>query len=264
MKRLVILLAMVMLSGGCAISLSPEFSTKAGQDLSMSPIIYYRADWIHGVYGYPSFAEALASKTQITRGALVVDDEKIAFVRYEREIQKYDYIFQLKYPDVTDVRVFKKGLSRRLVLKAGNSLYTLEVVKGAAIDRAKTYEFAIFIADKSGRDSSDFAKELAKEKEKDPSSGGEPSIRVKQKEPESLNTAPEKPITSAPTTFSSGATKILTWDFSVVKEGPGDDYPVIARVQKGNKIIIVEQSGKWVKVRLENGQEGWIRSEVLE
>jgi uncharacterized protein YgiM (DUF1202 family) len=79
-----------------------------------------------------------------------------------------------------------------------------------------------------------------------------------------VNTAPEKPITSAPTTFSSGATKILTWDFSVAKSGPGDNYPEITAVRKGDKLTIVEQSGKWVKVRLENGREGWIRSEVLE
>ncbi len=174
------LLAMAVLSG-CAISLSPEFTTKAGQDLGMSPIIYYRADWIHGVYGYPSFAEALASKTQITRGALVVDDEKIAFVRYDREIQKYDYIFQIKYPDVTEVRVFRKGLSRRLVVKTANNFYTLEIVKGGSIDRTKTYEYAVFIATKIGKDSSDFSRELAREKEKDPS-GGRESIKVEQKE----------------------------------------------------------------------------------
>jgi len=76
--------------------------------------------------------------------------------------------------------------------------------------------------------------------------------------------APEKPITSAPTTFSSGTTGILAWDFSVVKSGPGNDYPVIATVRKGDKLTIMEQSGEWVKVRLENGQEGWIRSEVFE
>jgi len=76
--------------------------------------------------------------------------------------------------------------------------------------------------------------------------------------------APEKPITSAPTTFSSGTTRILTWDFSVVKSGPGNDYSVIATVRKGDKLTIMEQSGEWVKVRLENGQEGWIGSEVFE
>jgi len=76
--------------------------------------------------------------------------------------------------------------------------------------------------------------------------------------------APEKPITSTPITPSSGTTKIFTWDFSVVKSGPGNNYPVITTVRKGDKLIIMEQSGEWVKVRLENGQEGWIRSEVFE
>jgi uncharacterized protein YgiM (DUF1202 family) len=76
--------------------------------------------------------------------------------------------------------------------------------------------------------------------------------------------APEKPITSAPTTFSSGTTKILTWDFSAVKSAPGNNYSSIATVRKGDKLTIMEQSGEWVRVRLENGQEGWIRSEVLE
>ncbi len=76
--------------------------------------------------------------------------------------------------------------------------------------------------------------------------------------------APEKPITSAPTTFSSGTRKILTWDFSVVKSGPGNDYPVIATFRKGDKLTILGQSGEWVRVRSDNNQEGWISSKVLE
>ena len=264
MKTLLIFLAVVVLLGGCAISLSPEFATKAKEDLGLSPIIYYRADWVQGVYGYPSFAESLASKVSIIRGALVVDDQKIGFVRFDKQIQKYDYIFQLNYPDVTDVRVFKKGLGRRLVLKAGNSIYSLEIIKGGGIDRPKTYEFAVFIANKSGKDPSDFSKELAKEKEKTSSSGGEATSTGEQKEPQSLNTAPEKPIKSTPITPSPGETKILIWDFATVKSGPGDNYPAITTVRKGDKLIIMEQSEKWVRVRLENGQEGWVRSEVLE
>jgi hypothetical protein len=67
-----------------------------------------------------------------------------------------------------------------------------------------------------------------------------------------------------PITSSSGTTKILTWDFATVWSGPGDNYPMITKARKGDKLIILGQSGKWVNVRLENGQEGWIRSEVLE
>jgi hypothetical protein len=74
----------------------------------------------------------------------------------------------------------------------------------------------------------------------------------------------KKPITSTPITPSSGTTKILTWDFSVVKSAPGSNYSSIATVRKGDKLTIMEQSGEWVRVRLENGQEGWVRSEVFE
>ena len=76
--------------------------------------------------------------------------------------------------------------------------------------------------------------------------------------------APEKPIISPPASYSLGTTKIFTWDFSVAYSGPGDNYPAIATFRKGEKLTIVEQSGKWVKVRSENNQVGWIRSEVLE
>ncbi len=80
----------------------------------------------------------------------------------------------------------------------------------------------------------------------------------------SETTRPEKPITSTPIIPSSGATRIVTWDFSAVKSAPGNNYSSIATVRKGDKLTIMEQSGEWVRVRLENGQEGWIRSEVLE
>ena len=91
-----------------------------------------------------------------------------------------------------------------------------------------------------------------------------PPLNEPESRPESVNTAPEKPITSTPITPSSGTTKIFTWDFSVAKAGPGDNFPEIATFRKGDKLTIVEQSGKWVKVRSENNQVGWIRSEVLE
>jgi hypothetical protein len=75
---------------------------------------------------------------------------------------------------------------------------------------------------------------------------------------------PENQLKSRLITPSSGTTRILTWDFSVAKSGPGNNYPVIATFRKGDKLTIVEQSGEWVKVRSENNQVGWIRSEVLE
>ena len=156
-----------LLMSGCAIALKPDFSIRVKEDLGVTPIVYNRADWIQGVYGYPSFTEALSSKIQIMRGALVAGDEKVVFVRFDKQIGKYDSIFELNYSNITDVRVFRKGLGRRLVLKEEKNLYTFEVVKGGVIDKKQTYKFAIFIADKLGKDSSDFSKELVKEEEKE-------------------------------------------------------------------------------------------------
>jgi len=160
MKKILLMLVVVFMLGGCAIALNPDFSIRVKEDLGVTPIVYYRADWIQGVYGYPNFVEALSSKVQITRGALVAADEKVAFVRFDKQIGKYDFIFELKYPDITDVRVFRKGAGRRLVLKTEKNLYTFEIVKGGVIDRIQTYKFAIFIANKLGKDSSGFSKEL--------------------------------------------------------------------------------------------------------
>jgi hypothetical protein len=68
----------------------------------------------------------------------------------------------------------------------------------------------------------------------------------------------------APIDLSPGTRIIFPWDLSVAKACPGDNCPEIATFRKGDKLTILEQSGKWVKVRSENNQVGWIRSEVLE
>jgi len=160
MKKISTMLIIVFMVGGCAIALKPDFSIRVKEDLGVTPIVYYRADWIQGVYGYPTFTEILVSKTQLMRGALVAGDEKVAFVRFDKQIGKYDSIFELKYSDITEVRVFRKGLGRRLALKAEKNLYTFEIVKGGAIDRIQTYKFAIYITNRIGKDSSSFLKDL--------------------------------------------------------------------------------------------------------
>ena len=43
-----------------------------------------------------------------------------------------------------------------------------------------------------------------------------------------------------------------------LRDGAGVEHPVIAKVSKGDAITLVELSGKWYKVKIENGVEGWI------
>ncbi len=90
-----------------------------------------------------------------------------------------------------------------------------------------------------------------------------PEIKSIESTP-SETTKQSRPVTPPLTTLSPGKTRIITWDFSLAKSGPGDNYPEIATFRKGDKLSILEQSGEWVKVRSENDQVGWIRKEVLE
>lgn len=150
MKKMLALWLTVLVLGGCALALKPDFVEKTNNDLGISPRVYQRADWIQGVYGYPSFAEALGSKISILRGALVCSDDKVMFVRFNKQIGKYVSIFDLSYSEITNVSIAKKGAGRRLILHERKNVYTMEIVKGAMIDKESTIEFHNFIAGKLG------------------------------------------------------------------------------------------------------------------
>jgi hypothetical protein len=150
MKKFVPIL-MIFFFAGCATALKPNFPEQANKHLGISPVVYQRADWIQGVYGYPTFAEALSSKMSILRGALVCSDDNVVFVRFNKQADKYVSIFELSYPEIADVAIVKKGAGRRLVLHEKKNIYTLEIVKGAMIDKKNTVIFYNFIAQKIGR-----------------------------------------------------------------------------------------------------------------
>jgi hypothetical protein len=78
-------------------------------------------------------------------------------------------------------------------------------------------------------------------------------------------TRPEEPITSTPVTPSSGPANIVTiiWTSANIRSGAGKEFPVVTIVKKGDKLIVIGESGEWLNVRLENGQEGWISSRVV-
>ena len=44
-----------------------------------------------------------------------------------------------------------------------------------------------------------------------------------------------------------------------IREGPGTNYKVIAKVKRGDKLIKVGERGNWYQVRIEkSGEMGWI------
>lgn len=52
-------------------------------------------------------------------------------------------------------------------------------------------------------------------------------------------------------------TKIL-WDTVNLREGPGLNHKVIGSVKKGTTLPVLEDTGNWLRIRLEDGKEAWV------
>jgi hypothetical protein len=50
----------------------------------------------------------------------------------------------------------------------------------------------------------------------------------------------------------------VTWSGANVREGPGMNYKVIRKVNKGTPLGILEEKTGWLRVRLDDGAEAWI------
>ncbi len=47
------------------------------------------------------------------------------------------------------------------------------------------------------------------------------------------------------------------------RTGPGNDRKIISLLNSDQKVEVLEPSGDWVKVRLQNGKEGWVLQRYL-
>jgi|GEM_PF-955640 len=70
------------------------------------------------------------------------------------------------------------------------------------------------------------------------------------------------------TTTHSGLTRapnttVVTGTFANIRSAAGDEFPILTVVKKGDKLILLGESGDWFNVRLEHGQEGWINSRFV-
>jgi hypothetical protein len=50
----------------------------------------------------------------------------------------------------------------------------------------------------------------------------------------------------------------VTWVYVNLRDGPGMNYKVIGKAYKDNTFEILNQNQAWLRVRLENGKEGWM------
>lgn len=67
---------------------------------------------------------------------------------------------------------------------------------------------------------------------------------------------------STSTSNNTGNSGKLTVNASSVniRSGPGLDYPIIAGTSSGETYTVAERSGEWTKIKLSNGNTGWIAS----
>lgn len=56
---------------------------------------------------------------------------------------------------------------------------------------------------------------------------------------------------------------VVTVDSAVIRTGPGQNYPVIARMTRNAKLQVIGESPGWYRVRLHNGRDAWISRTVV-
>ena len=86
-----------------------------------------------------------------------------------------------------------------------------------------------------------------------------PSIKVQEpvKPGASAVEAKQKPAPSPLSPPPSRTTEIV-WASANLREGPGMNYRVIGSAKKGTSLRVFEDSGSWLRVRLEDGKEVWV------
>jgi curli biogenesis system outer membrane secretion channel CsgG len=50
----------------------------------------------------------------------------------------------------------------------------------------------------------------------------------------------------------------INWPKVSLREGPGTEYKILGEISKGTVLAILDEKGPWIKVKLEDGREGWV------
>ena len=73
--------------------------------------------------------------------------------------------------------------------------------------------------------------------------------------------APKQATPTRPTaTTSTPQPRIVyvKWPTVYLREGPGTNFKSLVEVRKGTPLSIMEEKGRWLRVSLEDGREGWV------
>lgn len=69
-------------------------------------------------------------------------------------------------------------------------------------------------------------------------------------------TQPTPPSGSAP--ISEERVVYVKWPKVSLREGPGTNFKPLMEVHKGTALAVIGEQGSWYRVKMEDGQEGWI------
>jgi len=86
-----------------------------------------------------------------------------------------------------------------------------------------------------------------------------PPPMAPSKQQQQIATPPGRaPQPSAPASEPEARVVYVKWKTVSLREGPGTNFKSLAEIKKGTALEIIEEKGQWLRVRLEDGQEGWI------
>ncbi len=70
------------------------------------------------------------------------------------------------------------------------------------------------------------------------------------------------PATTPKTSFPALSQGNVVWVYVNLREGPGIQYKIISRAYMKNTFAILAENHGWLRVRLENGAEGWMNKKA--
>jgi uncharacterized protein YgiM (DUF1202 family) len=95
-----------------------------------------------------------------------------------------------------------------------------------------------------------------------PSETVPPSIPSLPTDTTTFEAEPERTLSAPPVAPTDVAGVITATGTVRLRTGAGSDFETVAEIESGVSVIVldIDFTGQWLYIRLDNGQEGWVRS----